>query len=57
LKRFSLADFVPYKAAYFNSKKLSIQRGTPLPATFSFAKGLFNFVVEKDLSVSFNGTR
>jgi hypothetical protein len=54
---FSLAEFVRYKAGHFNTKKLYLEEGTPLPATFSFAKGLFTFIVQRDLSVTFNGTK
>jgi hypothetical protein len=34
-----------------------MEEGTLLPATFIFGKGLFKFVVQQDLSVSFNGNK
>jgi hypothetical protein len=55
--RFRLADPVPYKSGQFNMKKISVTAGTPLPATFTFGKGLFSFVVQKDLTVTFNGEK
>jgi hypothetical protein len=41
----------------FNQKNLLLVEGTPLPATFSYAKGRFNFVVQQDLTVTFNGAK
>jgi hypothetical protein len=54
---FSLAEFVNFRGGQFNSKTLKMVEGTPLPASFVYGGGLFNFVVNKDLSVTFNGTR
>jgi hypothetical protein len=53
----SLAETVPYKRGHFNSKKLMLQEGQALPATFSYAKDRFIFVVQRDLTVTFNGTK
>jgi hypothetical protein len=53
----SLAEHVAFKGRLFNFKKLHLTEGQALPATFSFAKDRFKFVVEKDLTVTFNGTR
>jgi hypothetical protein len=52
-----LAEAVPFKGGYFNSKKLSLKEGEPLPATFNYANGRFVFVVHPDLTVTFNGTK
>ena len=46
-----------FKGRFFNFKKLDLKEGQVLPATFSFAKDRFKFVVEKDLTVTFNGTK
>ena len=52
-----MTEHVPYKGGAFNFKKLDMKEGIALPATFSFAKDRFKFIVEKDLNVTFNGTR
>jgi hypothetical protein len=54
---FRLAEPVPFKGQLFQKKKLSLQEGQSLPATFKFCKGQFAFVVQRDLSVFFNGTK
>lgn len=41
----------------FNKKSLLIAEGTPLPATFPFGMGQFSLLVDRDLSVSFNGEK
>jgi hypothetical protein len=53
----SLAEPVPFKNFNITSKTLDLKEGTPLPVTFSLAKGLFKFSIERDLSVLFNGTK
>jgi hypothetical protein len=52
-----LEERVAFKGRFFNFKKLDLKEGQALPATFSFAKDRFKFVVEKDLTVTFNGTK
>jgi hypothetical protein len=52
-----LADPVPFKGSQFQKKKLPLQEGQSLPATFSFCKDRFVFVVQRDLTVFFNGTK
>jgi hypothetical protein len=54
---FRLTEPVPYKSTHFNAKTLMLEEGTPLPITFSFAKGMFQFTVQQNLSVLFNGTK
>ena len=53
----SLAQPVSYRGGVFGKKKLKLTEGQPLPATFSYAGDRFIFVVHRDLTVSFNGTK
>jgi hypothetical protein len=48
---------VPFRGKQFNTKTLTLREGTPLPATFVFGDGLFTFIVNRDLTVTFNGTK
>jgi hypothetical protein len=48
---------VPFKGCLFNKKKLKMTEGQHLPATFSCGGDRFKFVVHRDLTVSFNGTK
>jgi hypothetical protein len=48
---------VKYGHGHFNTKTLTLEEGTELPATFVFGKGRFTFIVHPDLSVTFNGTK
>jgi hypothetical protein len=52
-----LAEPVAYKGGHFNSKKLSLNEGQALPATYSYARDQFVFVVQRDLTVTFNGIK
>jgi hypothetical protein len=53
----SLEEFVQYGKGQFNKRTLTLEEGTPLPATFVSGKGQFTFVVHPDLSVTFNGKK
>jgi hypothetical protein len=53
----SLAEPVPFKGSVFGKKKLKLQEGLPLPATFSYCNDRFIFIVHRDLTVSFNGSK
>jgi hypothetical protein len=53
----SLSAPVPLKGGAFKKKKLKLVEGQSLPATFSYFNGRFNFVVHRDLNVTFNGTK
>jgi hypothetical protein len=44
-----------HQGRIFNKKTITIAQGTPLPAKFPMANGALVFVVEKNLSISFNG--
>jgi hypothetical protein len=46
-----------YKNVEFQRKTFIIQEGEVLPATFKFKKDRFIFVVERDLTVTMNGTK
>jgi hypothetical protein len=48
---------IQWTHGHFSKKSILIAEGTPLPATFPFGMGQFNIIVDRDLSISFNGTR
>jgi hypothetical protein len=54
---FSLAEKVSFGSGTFQRKVLSLRQGEPLPATFKFKNDRFVFVVERDLTVTFNMAR
>jgi hypothetical protein len=55
--QFRLGSPVHLGGQTFNKKSFRIAKGTPLPYTFARAQGAIVFVVQKDLSVTFNGKR
>jgi hypothetical protein len=47
---------VTFGSGTFQKKVLCLKEGEPLPATFKF-KNRFTFIVQRDLTVTFNGTK
>jgi hypothetical protein len=54
---FRLAEPVIFKDVACERKAFTIKEGEVLPATFKFKKDRFIFVVDRDLTVSMNGTK
>jgi hypothetical protein len=52
-----LAEKVSFGGGTFQKKVLCLKEGEPLPATFKFKNDQFIFVVQRDLSVTFNKTK
>jgi hypothetical protein len=53
----SLPQPVAFRGSVFSKKKLKLEEGLPLPANFSFFNDRFVFIMHRDLTVSFNGSK